>query len=385
MSAPCIGITGAYGATGAVVARTLAGQQAGSLRLIGRNQAKLEELAHGLGRDVTIAAVDVTDEAALLEACRPCQTIVNCAGPASVILDRVGQAALACGAHYIDPGPDERVFASLNARNDEVRAKNLTFLLGAGYVPGLSELMTRAIYEVHRGQSQEHCRVRLFVVDRNDWSVAGFVDIIERACRNPPEVGTYRFGVFKSQSMLTAWIRRKLPGQHHAEVLMPIRWREIEEFAKTAQPRGAAVYIPLEPSVYMIGRLFARFAPNHLDLAARIAQKLFRHKAERQGKGGILYAEAQGRSFRQPLRWLVEVPEGRHYERTGQVAALAAALVSDGTIAKPGVRYLGQAADPHEFIARMLPWGVEMIDLTQGSVNAKQFGLTDSESSQDNT
>ncbi len=354
MSAHRTGIVGAYGATGAVVAQTLAAQNTGPLLLIGRNQAKLEELARAVGGDVGIAAVDVMDEAALVEACRSCRTVINCAGPASVILDRVGQAALACGCHYIDPGPDERVFASLNAKSAEIRGKGLTFILGAGYVPGLSELLMRAIYEVHRGKTADRCKVRLFIVDRNDWSLNGFVDIMERICRNPPEVGVYRAGTFHRRSMLTAWMRRKLPGQPHREVLMPIRWQEIEPFVKAAQPLRAAVYVPMEPSVYFIGRLFARVAPNRLDLAARIAQALFRRKAKRQGTGGILYAEARGRARRPPFRWLIEVPEGRHYERTGQVAALAAAMVTDGTIVERGVHYLAHAVDPHDFIVRLL-------------------------------
>jgi hypothetical protein len=370
-----IGVVGAYGATGAVVARTLAAQNAAPLLLIGRNPEKLDELAKEVGGDVRVAAVDLTDDAALTAATKECRTLINCAGPASVILDRVGQAALACGCHYIDPGPDARVFAALKERNDEVVAKGLTFLLGAGYVPGLSEVLLRAIYEVHRGKTSAPCRVRLFIVDRNDWSLNGFVDIIERVCRNPPEIGVYRDGIFHRRSMLRAWLRRKLPGQPHAEVLMPIRWPEIDQFVADVKPLGAAVYVPMEPSFYFVVGLFARVEPHRLDLAARIAQALFRMKSKRLGRGGILYAEASGRRSRQPRRWLIEVPEGRGYARTGEVAALAAALVGDGTIARPGVRYLAHAVDPHDFIVRLLLWGVETIDLASDSPNAADFGV----------
>jgi short subunit dehydrogenase-like uncharacterized protein len=373
-----IGIVGAYGATGAVVARTFAAQRSRPLLLIGRNTQKLDELAGSITGDVATASIDVMDERALVDACRDCQVVINCAGPASVILDRVGHAALEAGAHYVDPGPDERVFQNLRARDSEIRAKGLVFLLGAGYVPGLSELLLRAAYEVHQGRTNSAYRVHLVVADHNDWSVNGFVDILERACRHPPQVGVYEAGTFRSKSMLTAWVRTRLPGHQHPELLIPIRWQEIESYVAARKPARAAVYIPMEPMIYFIGRLFARIAPHRIDLAARIAQALFRHKAKRTGSGGILFAEAAGREGHAPLRWVIDVPEGRHYERTGQVAALAADLISDGTIGAHGVHgvhYLAHAVDPHDFIIRLLPWGVETIDLAAGSADAVRYAV----------
>jgi short subunit dehydrogenase-like uncharacterized protein len=359
-----IGIVGAYGATGSVVARTLGAQGEYPLVLIGRNESKLRELATEIDGNAAVIAADVMDDDALASACAQCRTIVNCAAPASVILDRVARAALVAGCHYVDAGSDPRVFDWLSSQREQITSRGLTYLLAAGYVPGLSEMMVRASYEVHRGKTDSSCEVRLFVVDRNDWSLNGIVDTMERFCRHPPEIGVYRQGRFRSQSMMRAWMRRQLPGQHATEVMMPVRWPEIEEFISTAQPQQVAAFIPFDPVIYMIGRFFALLAPSRLDLAARIAKAVFRLKARRQGGGGILYVEASGRRDRTELRWLIEVPQGHHYERTGQVAALAAALVSDGTVRTDGVRYLAHAVDPHEFIVRLLVWGVETVDLS---------------------
>jgi hypothetical protein len=234
-------------------------------------------------------------------------------------------------------------------------------------VPGLAEILMRAVFEKHKARSRAHCKVRLFVVDHNEWSLNGFMDIMDRFCRHPPEIGWYRHGRFYRRSMLTAWLRRRLPGQQAKEMLMPVRWPEIEKFAKDAKPTRAAVYMPMDPMMYGIGRFFATVLPGRTELAAKVARGLFRLKANRQGRGGMLYAEAAGRFGRAPLQWLIEVGPGRHYERTGQVAALAAALVAEGTLSAPGVTYLSQAVDPHQFIARLLPWGVETIDLGQDS------------------
>ena len=130
MGIPLIGIVGAYGATGSVVARTLDVQSDLSLRLIGRNDAKLRELAATLRRPAEVVPADVMDDGSLEAACRGCGTVVNCAAPSSVILDRVARAALSLGVHYVDAGGDARVHDALTARNDEIVKRGLVFLLG---------------------------------------------------------------------------------------------------------------------------------------------------------------------------------------------------------------------------------------------------------------
>jgi short subunit dehydrogenase-like uncharacterized protein len=55
-----ISVVGAYGSTGEVVARTLAAQGGGALRLIGRNEAKLRSVARSLGGDVDVAPMSWT-------------------------------------------------------------------------------------------------------------------------------------------------------------------------------------------------------------------------------------------------------------------------------------------------------------------------------------
>jgi saccharopine dehydrogenase (NAD+, L-lysine forming) len=362
-SGPVIGVVGAYGATGRVVTQALLSQNENPLVLIGRNEAALRELAAGANGRVRIAVADVMDDASLAGACRGCRVVVNCAAPSSVIQDRVARVALQARAHYVDAGGDERLFGSLTGRIQEINGEGLIFLLGAGYVPGLSEMMVRAAYEVHRGAKQDECNVRLFVVDRNEWSLNGFVDMLDHFFRTPPEIGVYRKGVFRHTSMIAAAMRRRLPGQSKSEVLMPVRWPEIDQFAREVQPQQVAVYLPIDPVLYIVGRVLSRFLPTRPGLAGSIAKAIFRFKAKRHGGGGLLYVEASGRKDRHPLRWFIETLQGHHYEVTGQVAALAAALVADGTIAAPGVRYLAHAVDPHDFIVRLRSWGVETVDI----------------------
>jgi hypothetical protein len=308
------------------------------------------------------------DPAALERACAPCDTIINCAAPSSIVQDRVALTALALRCRYVDVGGDATVRQALEARRQDIEDRGLTFLLAAGYVPGLLEMLVRAIHAVHRGLSSAPITVQLCLVDRNEWSLNGFVDMVDRFCRNPPEIGVYRDGRFVRRSMLTSWIRKSLPGQSSKALLMPVRWHEIDRFAEDARPTQLSVCMPIDPVVYVVARCFSRFKPDRPDLAARVAMLSFRLKARRQGSGGLMYAEASGRPGRSPLRWYIELPEGRHYERTGQVAALAGAMTADRELVNPGVEYLAHVVDPHDFIVRLRIWGVETVDLTLDEV-----------------
>ena len=80
------------------------------------------------------------DEASLARFCGQCFLVINCAGPASAVRERVAAAALAGGCHYVDPGGYTPLFPILSSRRPEIRAKRLTFLLTLGILPGLSEL-----------------------------------------------------------------------------------------------------------------------------------------------------------------------------------------------------------------------------------------------------
>ena len=84
--------------------------------------------------------VDAFDEASLARFCGQCSLVINCAGPASAVRERVAAAALAGGCHYVDPGGYTPLFPILSSRRPEIRAKRLTFLLTLGILPGLSEL-----------------------------------------------------------------------------------------------------------------------------------------------------------------------------------------------------------------------------------------------------
>ncbi|AGP53602.1 saccharopine dehydrogenase NADP-binding domain-containing protein [Streptomyces rapamycinicus] len=132
MAAPLIGILGAYGEVGTVAARRLAAEGRFRLRLGGRDPESARGLAAELGPVARATAVDARDERSLAAFAAGCRAVLNCSGPAYLLLDRVRRAAFAQGADYVDVMDDGTAPAPAGSR---------TAVLSAGLVPGLSGLL----------------------------------------------------------------------------------------------------------------------------------------------------------------------------------------------------------------------------------------------------
>ncbi|WP_042693426.1 saccharopine dehydrogenase NADP-binding domain-containing protein, partial [Azospirillum sp. B506] len=133
---PTVGLLGGSGAVGRGVLRALAGTL--RLRVGGRDRKRVEravmEAADGRGE---CHALDPLDGDALGRFCDGCDVVVNCAGPSCRLLDAVALAALAAGAHYVDPGGDDPLHRRIVHRDWRGRSA----VVSAGMLPGLSGLL----------------------------------------------------------------------------------------------------------------------------------------------------------------------------------------------------------------------------------------------------
>jgi Saccharopine dehydrogenase NADP binding domain len=116
-SEPAIAIYGASGMAGAAIARALdsAPGATGSLRLVGRDGARLEAAAVP-GAAVHVAAAE--DRAALIAAFTGCRVVVNAAGPFAQLGDPIVASAIAAGCHYLDLCAEQAVVRHVFERHD---------------------------------------------------------------------------------------------------------------------------------------------------------------------------------------------------------------------------------------------------------------------------
>lgn len=87
--------------------------------------------------------LDVNDDKELSDFCKGCDIILNCSGPAYILMEKVALAAATAGAVYVDVS-DALVF------NDEVRSKlegKGKFYLASGFYPGITGVMLNKIIQ----------------------------------------------------------------------------------------------------------------------------------------------------------------------------------------------------------------------------------------------
>ncbi|MFC0676763.1 saccharopine dehydrogenase family protein [Lysobacter korlensis] len=144
-------IIGAYGQFGRRIASALSHDDAVDLVLAGRNRAAADALAtglvgHGACAPISTATLDVEspnlpDELSRLGA----GLVIHAAGPFQQRDYRVAEAALDCGAHYIDLADGREFVAGIDRLDARARACKRWVISGASSVPGLSAAVVAAL------------------------------------------------------------------------------------------------------------------------------------------------------------------------------------------------------------------------------------------------
>jgi short subunit dehydrogenase-like uncharacterized protein len=123
-------VYGAYGYTGALVAREAA-RRGLPLVVAGRDGARLGALALELG--ATARAFDLADAAAVRRGIAGVAAVLHCAGPFVHTWRPVVDACLAAGVHYLDVTGELSVFRAIGARSAEAERAGVMLLPGAGF------------------------------------------------------------------------------------------------------------------------------------------------------------------------------------------------------------------------------------------------------------
>lgn len=132
-----IGVYGATGFTGGLVARELKGLGLDFV-LAGRDRRKLERLSEELG-GVPFVAVSLDDPAGLREMLAGCSVVAACAGPFTLHGEPLVEAAVETGTHYLDTTGEQPFMRMVFERYGERAADAGVALvsgMGFDYAPG---------------------------------------------------------------------------------------------------------------------------------------------------------------------------------------------------------------------------------------------------------
>ncbi|MBZ5538227.1 MAG: saccharopine dehydrogenase NADP-binding domain-containing protein [Acidobacteriia bacterium] len=357
------GIVGAYGATGRVVASELWKSCGGEILIGGRDLGKGKALAAEFDGKASAVQLDILDAYSLDDFCGRCSIIVNCAGPVRVLEDHVAQAAFRRRCHYIDAAGMSMVKERMLPHSWELEDLGLSFVISAGWMPGISELLP--VYAEARARARMDTIDSLLVYfgDSGEWSTNALCDgawyIRQLGLRR---AGYFRKGEWTRAKMSESFRRVDLddpvgPGRFAMfstpelnEVGRRLNHLDLFTYTylsgfRTALATTVMALLPL-PEGWRVRLLRDVFRRNRLPVDGFVAAQIF---------GGF-----QGR--RVTLHVQIVFKERRDYWIHGAALATVARMVSEGKAVRAGVHFLADAVDPIAFMSELRKAGVEQTE-----------------------
>jgi saccharopine dehydrogenase-like protein len=357
------GITGGYGAAGRSVASELVKSSEGEILIGGRDLARGKTLADELGSRVSATNLDILDARSLDDFCSRCSIIVNCAGPVMALQDRVAQAAFRSRCHYIDAADLRLVKDKMLPHTREMEDLGLSFVISAGWMPGLSELLPAYAEKQARTCMATIESLSVFFGDSGEWSVSALRD----AAWFLHHTGLHRAGFFHKGEWTFA---KSSEAMRRMDLGSPVgsgrfvlySTPELAEIGRRLKDCDVFIYPYLSGFRTAIATALMALFPLPERLGVRLFRNVFRRN--RLPVDGFAAARILGSSqgLRQALTVQLVYRDRRDYWIHGFVLATVARKISEKNGVRAGVHYLADAVDPVEFLGELRTAGVELIE-----------------------
>jgi|SRR5579871_6047945 len=353
------GVIGGYGETGRVAVTQLYKFGTGNILIGGRDLGKASALAAELGDRVSAAQVDVLDPKSLVAFCSRTSVIINCASPVMVLQDRVAQAALHARCHYVDAAGLGVVKERLLPQSAEIEKAGLSFVISAGWLPGMSEFLP--VYaEVQARRKMESVEsVTVYLGDTDDWSP----NALREAVWLIRKLGTSRRGYFRNAEwvragLLRTWRKADIGGQLGVRQFALFATPEMNDVAKQLKNGTLLTYACVPGVRVLIATILATLPLPQGWCARRLRNAL---RKNRLPVGGFITVEIKGRSDRQSLRLTEQIAyaRGRGYWMNGLVPATVANMIAARNGVVSGLHFLPDAVDPLTLMSELHKAGVE--------------------------
>lgn len=357
------GIIGGYGATGRVVVSELSKSCDGEMLIGGRDLAKGAALAAQLGSRVSAAHLDVLDARSLHDFCSRCSIIVNCAGPVTVLQDRVAQAAFRSRSHYIDIAGMSFVKERMLPHGREIADLGLSFVVSAGWMPGISELLPIYADAQARAKMDSIESLTVYFGDSGEWSSNALRDVLWYIRQlGLPSPGYFRKGEWARAKMSAAFRKVNLGNPVGPGRFFMFSTPELNEIGRRLNDCDVSIYSYLSGVRTALATTLIALLPIPEGLGVRMVRNMFRRN--RLPVDGFVVVQVLGRSQGHRLTLTVQIiyEERRDYWINGLVPTIVARMISEGKWVQPGVHFLAEAVDPIVFMAELRKAGVEQTE-----------------------
>jgi saccharopine dehydrogenase (NAD+, L-lysine forming) len=353
------GVIGACGATGTAVVTELLRSGDGEVLIGGRDGTKLDSAVRSFGGRVAALPVDVFDAKSLNEFSSRCSLIINCAGPVSVLQDRVAQAAFRAQCHYVDPAGMSFVKERMLPHAQAIAGLGLTFAVSAGWTPGLSELLPVYAHARAKAEMDAIDSVDTYFTDSGEWSDNALKDAAFYFRKiGLPKPGSFRKGVW-APARLSQATRQSDVGDPIGRCRFSlVSLAELDDVGRGLSDCDFSAWSYLSGFRTTVSALMLGILPLPEKFAIRLLKGIFRRN--RLPIAGFVMAHVAGRSNgrRAELKSRIVFEAGRDYWITGVTLATVSRLVTAGRAA-PGVHFMTEAIDPVVLMLELQHAGVQ--------------------------
>jgi hypothetical protein len=355
------GVVGGYGATGQAVVSELSKSGTDHILIGGPNLARGSALASKYDGQASATRVDVLDTSSVDEFCRQCSIVVNCAGPVKALRDRVAQAAFRQHCHYIDPAGMRFVAEGMRSKSDEIADLGLSFIVSAGWMPGISEVVSVYAHALAKRQMDTVESVTVYYGDSGEWSANALRDGVWYLRQLGGGSPSYfhkgrRVRLSRSAVLSTTNLGKPIGIRRFGMFFTP----ELNEIGGKLDDCEVRAYSYVSGFRAILASTAIALLPIPEGLSVRLLRNVFRRNQELP-VGGFVVARAIGHSQRRPMTLTVQIvyEAGRDYWVHGLAIATAARMVAEGKGVQKGVHFLADAVDAQSFLKRLKADGVE--------------------------
>lgn len=363
------GVVGGYGNTGRVVVSELAKSCAGEILIGGRNLARAQSLAEEFQGRVSASHLDVMDANSLAGFCSRCCIVVNCAAPVMVLQDRVAQTAFQARSHYVDAASLMIVKDRMLAHAAQIADARLSFVISAGWFPGISEILPAYAYAQARMKMDSIESVTTYFGDTGEWSG----NAMQEAAWLIRRLGFSRRGYFHNGKWVRAGIsgasrQIDLGGRIGRRRFFLFSNPEFDELGARLNDCTLSAYGCLPGWRTALASSLIALLPLSQTVGGRLLASAFRR--DRLPLGGFVVVHARGRSAQgvQTLSVQTIYDEHRDYWINGIVPATVARMIWQNKGIEAGLHFLASAVDPFVFLSELRRGG---IDFTEGIASHK--------------
>lgn len=357
------GVVGGYGATGRAVVSELVKSGVGEILIGGRDLAKGNAAAAEFGGGISAVRLDVLAPRSLDEFCSRCSIIVNTAGPVIVLKDRIAQAAFHRHCHYIDAAGMAVVKERMLPHAEEIAALGLSFVVSAGWTPGITELLPVYAYAQAKSKMDSIESVQVYSADSGEWSESALRDGVSYI----RQTGFSKPGYFCKGN----WVHAKTTeASRKVDLGDPIGLRrcslftmpELGEVGRQLTDCDFFSYAYLSGFRNAAAFIMIALLPLSEESGIRLLRGMFRRN--RLPVAGFVTVHVVGRSAARgvALKARLTFNAGHEYWMNGLALATVARMISQGKNVAPGVHFLPGAVDPVAFMDELRKSGVELTE-----------------------